>query len=415
MRILMANKFWYRRGGQERVVFDEVAWLEEAGHDVAHFSAQHPENDASPWSEYFAPYLEIGIDSTLSVRERAQAAGLMFWNAEAARRFARLLRAFKPDIVHVHGIHRQLSPSILVEARKAGVPVVQTLHDCHPICPADVLLLGDAVACLPPRCGRFNLLPCVFYKCVHRSRARSLLATAELLWRRWGIRYESLVDAFISPSRYLASLIAAGAYSGTPIHVLPNSVPSHSYGRDASTGETFVYAGRLAHEKGLPTLLRAATLAQVRLVVAGDGPMAAQLRSSAPANVSFLGRLGGDAVDQLLRDCRGAVLPSECVENAPMAVLEAMMLGRPIVATSMGGIPEQVRDGIDGLLVRAGDDVELAAALRILADSPDLADRMGRAAHERATALYGPEGHTAGLLGVYRSVLRPSPDSPAPQ
>ena len=150
MRILMANKFWYRRGGQERVVFDEIAWLGRAGHDVAHFSAQHPENEDSPWSGYFAPYLEIGVDSTLSGRERLLAARLMFWNAEAARRFARLLRAFRPDVVHVHGIHRQISPSILVEAKKAGVPVVQTLHDCHPICPADVLLLGDAVACLPP-------------------------------------------------------------------------------------------------------------------------------------------------------------------------------------------------------------------------------------------------------------------------
>ena len=345
----------------------------------------------------------------LAPRAAVRPPGLLFWNAEAARRFARLLRDFRPDIVHVHGIHRQISPSILFEARKAGVPVVQTLHDCHPICPADVLLLGDAVACVPPRCGRVNLLPCVVFKCVHHSRSRSLLAAAELLWRHWAIRYESLVDAFISPSRYLASLVAHGAYSDTPIHVLPNSVPSRSYGSDASTGETFVYAGRLAHEKGLPTLLRAADLAQVQLVLAGDGPLAASLQRSAPATVSFLGRLGGDAVDQLLRECRAAVLPSECVENAPMAVLEAMMLGRPVVATRMGGIPEQVRDGIDGLLVPPGDVVELATALRVLADSPELADRMGRAAYQRAKSLFGPEGHTAGLLDVYRSVLRASP------
>ena len=134
--------------------------------------------------------------------------------------------------------------------------------------------------------------------------------------------------------------------------------------------------------------------------------MAGQLQDGAPANVSFVGRIGGEAVDQLLRGSRAAVLPSECVENAPMAVLEAMMLGRPVVASSMGGIPEQVRDGIDGLLVQAGATLELATALRTLADSPGLADSMGRAAHERATALYGPEGHTNALLDVYRSVLR---------
>ena len=122
MRIRVANEFWYRRGGLERVVFDEIAWPEAAGHETAHFSTRHPENDPSPWSDYFVPYLELGAHGSLTPRERASAAGRMFWNREAARRFACLLRAFRPNIVHVHGIHRQLSPSILAEARRAAVP-----------------------------------------------------------------------------------------------------------------------------------------------------------------------------------------------------------------------------------------------------------------------------------------------------
>ena len=409
LRIVIANKFWHRRGGQERLMFDEIAWLEAAGHEVAHFSATHPENDNSPWSDYFAPYLEIGVHSTLSARQRVRAARRMFWNGDAARRFARLLQEFRPDLVHVHGIHRQISPSILFEAKRARVPVVQTLHDYHPICPADVLLLGDRIACDPPRCGRINVTPCVLYHCVHHSLSRSLLAAVELLWRRWVIQYESLVDAFICPSRYMASRIAADAFPNTAIHVLPNAVPEQSCRGSASAGKSFVYAGRLAHEKGLPTLLSAASLARVELVVAGDGPMRASLQTSAPPNVRFVGRLSGQAVDHLLQTGRAAVLPSECVENAPMAVLEAMTLGRPVVASRMGGIPEQVRDGIDGLLVRPGDVLELAAALRILADSPDWADRMGSAARHRATALFGPRRHTTGLVRVYRSVVHERP------
>ena len=159
MRILVANKFWYRRAGLERVMFDEIGWLEAAGHEVAHFSTQHPENDASPWSDYFAPYLEIGPQTTLTSREKAIAVERMFWNAVAARRFARLLRDFRPDVVHVHGIHRQISPSILVEARRAGVPVVQTLHDYHPICASGDLLLAGRRACDPPRCGPVECPP----------------------------------------------------------------------------------------------------------------------------------------------------------------------------------------------------------------------------------------------------------------
>ena len=122
MRILVANKFWYRRAGLERVMFDEIGWLEDAGHEVAHFSTQHPENDASPWSDYFAPYLEIGPQTTLTPREKAIAVERMFWNTAAARRFARLLRDFRPDVVHVHGIHRQISPSILARGAAGRSP-----------------------------------------------------------------------------------------------------------------------------------------------------------------------------------------------------------------------------------------------------------------------------------------------------
>jgi len=387
-------------------MLDEIAWLEAAGHEVAHFSAQHPENDPSPWSRYFVPYLELGVHSSLAPGDKATAARRMFWNVEAARRFARLLRDFRPHIVHVHGIHRQISPSILVEARRAGVPVAQSLHDYHPICAADDLLFSGTQACDPPRCGRFNVLPCALYHCVQQSRTKSSLAAAELLWRRWAVRYEMLVDAFISPSHYLAGIVTAGGIRHRPIHVLPNAVPPRRHTNDGTAGEAFVYAGRLSREKGLPTLLRAVKLAGVALTVAGTGPLQDSLVADAPRGVRFVGRLGGEEVDLLLAGCRAAVVPSEWAENAPMAVLEPMVLGRPVVASHMGGIPEQVRDGVDGILVKAGDELELAAALRLLADDPALAHRLGRSARDRATSLFSPEAHIHGLLEIYSSLRR---------
>ena len=220
------------------------------------------------------------------------------------------------------------------------------------------------------------------------------------------MQYQSLVDAVICPSSYLASRVVAVAFPNTAFHILPNAVPERLPCGEASAGKGFVYAGRLSPEKGLTTLLRAAELAQVPLVIAGDGPLSARLRRCAPPNVRFVGRVSGEAVDRLLSESRAAVVPSEWAENAPMAVLEPMSIGRPVIATRVGGIPEQVRDGKEGILVRAGDDIELAAALRILAEDSGLADRMGRAAHERVTALFSPQRHTSGLLGVYRSVLR---------
>jgi len=411
LKILVANKFWFRRGGLERVMFDEITWLEAAGHEVGHFSTRHPENDASPWSDHFVPYLDLGVHSSLTHRQRALAAERAFWNLEAARRFARLLRDFRPDVVHLHGIHRQISPSILVEARRAGVPVVQTLHDYHPICASGDLLFAGSRACDPPRCGPINVLPCALSGCVQQSRAKSALASAELLWRRWIVRYERLVDAFVSPSHFLARTVAAGGVRHRPIHVLPNAIPARAGDGGGGAGEAFVFAGRLSPEKGLATLLRAVELARVPLLVAGSGPQRDHLVAQAPAGVRFLGRLGGDEVDRLIASCRAAVVPSEWAENAPMAVLEPMALGRPVVATRMGGIPEQVRDGKDGILVDPGDELQLAAALRILADDPGLALRLGRSARDRATSLFSPQTHLDGLLAIYSTVLRAVPRS----
>ena len=413
LRILVANKFWYRRAGLERVMFDEISWLEAAGHSVAHFAAAHPENDASPWSAYFAPYFELGPHTTLPPRRQVAAAGNMFWNPVAARRFERLLRDFRPDVVHVHGIHYHLSPSILAAARRAGVPVVQSLHDHHPICPADDLLLGGSVACDPVRCGRFNVLPCVSYQCVQHSTAKSALAATELLWRRWVVRIEYLVSAFISPSRYLARMVQAGGLRHRPVHILPNAIPDPGVSRDAP-GDTFVYAGRLSREKGLPTLLRAVQLADAPLVIAGDGPLRSELTAASPPRVRFVGRVDGDEVNRLLAGARAAILPSEGAENAPMAVLEAMVLGCPVVATRMGGIPELARDGIEGILFDAGDTQALAAALRRLAGDDALAERLGRAARARAISTYAPGAHLDGLVAIYESVLRArQPSSPS--
>jgi glycosyltransferase involved in cell wall biosynthesis len=142
------------------------------------------------------------------------------------------------------------------------------------------------------------------------------------------------------------------------------------------------------------------------MLVAGDGPLRDTLASAAPPGVEFLGRLDGAGVDALLSRSRAAVVPSEWAENAPMAVLEPMALGRPVIASRMGGIPEQERDGRDGILIPPGDAQALAQALRTLDDDADLAAHMGEAGRLRAIERFGPAAPTDGLLQIDDGVLR---------
>lgn len=402
MRVLIANKFWYARGGQERVAMDEARWLEESGHQVAHFASAHPDTEPTPWMDYFVPYIELGEGADLSIRERATAVRRLFSNPESQVRFSRLLTDFKPDIIHIHGIARQISPSILGVARLAGVPVVQTLHDYHHICASGDLMRGGAKVCLPPACGLVNVGPAVVNRCRHHSASVSLLLGCETASAHLRRVYEKAVTRCISPSRFLADIHAEAGWDKIPMDLLPNAseVGAHPRASD-DPGSGFVYAGRLSFEKGVGVLLDAAQAHSLSLTVIGEGPDSASLQARAHDSVSFRGRLALDGVQDALRGCRAAVVPSIFLENLPMAVIEAMLMGVPVVASRLGGIPEIIRDGIDGFLVEPGDSAALGRALLILEESPELAVRMGNQARDRARALYSPGEHMKNLLGIY--------------
>lgn len=399
MRVLTANKFAFHRGGLERVMFDEMRWLTEAGHEVALFSSAHPDNEPSPWSGYFAPYLELGQGAELSLAQKATAAGRMFANGAAARSFESILREFNPDVVHAHGIHRQLSPSILRPARTAGIPVVQTLHDYHHICPADVLLYRGVEVCDPRRCGTLWYGACVSGRCVRGSLAASALSAAETGWSRLRRAYESGVSRFISPSAFLAEQMRRGGWK-IPVDVVPNAVTVEH--QRSGVGSGFVYIGRLAAEKGIEVLLAAAEVAGIEVTVAGEGPLGHRLRMEHP-EVRFTGRLGPADVARLVDGARGVVVPSRWYENAPMSVLEAMAAGVPVIASRIGGIPEQITDGVDGLLCPPGDVGALAKALRALDADEALAARIGKAAAETAVARFGSSAHVGALLASYQA------------
>jgi len=406
MRIVVANKFWYHRGGLERVMFDEIEWLEGAGHEIAHFSTNHPSNSASPWAAYFVPYLELGADARLSMTQKAAAALRMFSNREAARLFSLLLRDFRPHIVHVHGIHRQISPSILAVARRHGIPVVQSLHDYHHVCPAADLLRGGVSPCDPRRCGRLCYGPCVAARCVRGGLAVSALAASETTWQAATRAYERGVARFICPSAFMAEQMRRGGWT-QPCDLVPNAVPSEP--RCQASGDAFCVVGRLSREKGVGLALEAARRAGVRVVVAGDGPVGAQLRGDYP-EVEFVGSIDRLAVLSLMERSKALCVPSIWFENASMSVLEAMAAGTPVVASDIGGIPEQITHDLDGLLVRPGDVDALADAMRRLSRDSGLAGRLGTAAQRTVEARFAPAQHLDGLLRSYGAAIARAPE-----
>lgn len=401
MRILVANKFWYRRGGLERVMFDEIAWLRQAGHEIAHFSTSHPDNVPSPWADYFAPYLELRPSGSLSVREKLTVATRLFYNAAAARQFSRLLSDFQPDVVHAHGIRRQISTSILNVAYRRNVTVVHSLHDYHLICPADVLLRSDETVCEPRRCGSLWFGPCVAGRCVRGSLTVSAMSAAEASWTRARRVYAHGGTRFICPSEFMRQQMYRAGWR-VPMDVVPNAVPVDFANR--GTKDYFLLIGRLSREKGVEIAAEAARRSGVRLIVAGDGPLKDSLEAHYPEFL-FTGHLGGNEVHSLTLGARAVIVPSICYENAPMSVLEPMAVGVPVIASRIGGIPEQITHGVDGLLVPPGDSNALSQAIRLIAESPDLAESLGERAKTTIAQRFSVAAHTAGLERTYAAAL----------
>jgi glycosyltransferase involved in cell wall biosynthesis len=220
--------------------------------------------------------------------------------------------------------------------------------------------------------------------------------------------YQRCVSKFVVPSRFYAEKLVEWGVPADKFRHIPNFVDVARYEPRFAPGDSFVYFGRLSREKGLHTLVRAVARANCSLAIVGTGPELNALRQLAAqlgASVEFTGFLTGPKLHEVIRNSRAVVLPSEWYENAPMSVLEAYALGKPVVGASIGGIPELIQDAVTGIQFPSGDVAALAGALGRILSSPDsdLAD-MGRAGRRWVETEFTSDIYRSRVLGVYREL-----------
>ena len=211
-------------------------------------------------------------------------------------------------------------------------------------------------------------------RCVKGSLALSSIVMIEAVTHRLLRSYEANVQRFISPCRYyIDKLVEWGWHREHFVHI-PNFVDTDKLRPDFLPGGAMLYFGRLSPEKGLVGLIQAAARAGVPLRLAGDGPQRPELEAEVErtgADVTFLGRLSGDVLENEIRRARATVLPAQWYENAPMSILESYALGKPVIAAAIGGIPELVQESRTGWMYTSTSVDELAAQLRRVIDLPD--------------------------------------------
>ena len=385
MRILLVNKYFYRKGGAETYFFALAEGLKALGHEVAFFSMKHPNNEPSYWSKYFVS--EKDYVGKISAFQQAKEAATLVYSLESKRKFEALLEEFHPDVIHMNNVHRQLTLSILDAPylKKHHVPVVYTAHDYILLCPAYTMVDGAGNVC--DDCLDRHFIHAVKKTCVKGSKAKSGLAFLEAEFLKYHHSYDK-IDRIIAPSEFMKSKLDEGGYKGRTIAMQNFLTESQMEMAHKVTNTAkfdtikpyFLFFGRLSQEKGILTLvksfLRATGLpSNWTLHIVGDGPerktIEQLVKSAGPeaeSRIKLLGYKTGEDLQREVGNARFSVLCSEWRENMPYSGLESLAAQTPVIGANIGGIPELVVEGETGFRFGSGDLHSLTKTLYKAAD-----------------------------------------------
>jgi len=367
MKILQVNKYHYPRGGADKYFLDLTDNLRQAEHKVAVFAMTHPKNLPSPWSAYFVSNISFN-QSTFS--DKLKTVGRVLYSLEAKRKFKRLLNDFQPEVIHLHNIYHQLSPSILDVVRSKNIPVVMHLHDYKLVCPNHALFIKNNYC---DKCRPNKYYHCLSGRCVKNSLAGSLLAATEMYLHHSLLKiYKKNIKLFIAPSQFMKKTIISFGWSPENIRVIYNPYSSDlntPMAQNSKNDNYLLYFGRLSPEKGISTLIKALAGQPYQTLIVGEGPerdALEKLAQTVAAPVSFLGFKEATELAPLISGARAVIIPSIWAENMPLNLLEALSLGKTVIASNIGGLAEIIRDGENGWLFTAGDEQALLFKIKKL-------------------------------------------------
>lgn len=373
MRVLLVHNRYREAGGEDAVVTAEAELLAGRGHSVAWFERDNTQLRPGPGA---------AVDTV--------------WARGVARDFRRVLTQFQPDVVHVHNTFPAISPAVHWSAARVGVPLVQTLHNYRLLC-VQAMLMRDGGVC--EACVGKGPWRGVLHRCYRGSLAASAAAAASLAVHRRLGTWQHKVARYIALTDFAARKFIAAGLPAQRMTVKPNFVDLPALPEASRAG--LLYVGRLAPEKGLALLARAAAGAGVVVDVVGTGPMAVEL-AGAPG-LRLHGALAPEQVYARMRAAAALVMPSLWYEGFPRTLVEAYACGLPVIASRLGAFVELVQEGHTGWLVEPGSPDALAGALRRALARPEALAAMGVAARARYAADYGPDTNYRALIAIYEA------------
>jgi len=389
MTILLCHNHYQVRAGEDQVFAAECALLRAHGHHVLTYTRDNAEIPQ------------------MSLWQRLWSFFAAFHNPRTVRDLRALIARERPDVAHVHNVFPLISPALYWTLRHAGVPIVQTIHNFRFVC-INGLLFHNGKVCHDCLDGR--RWACVRKKCFRDGRLYSLWYALIIWWHQWRGTFQRAIDRYITLNSFTKKILVDAGFDAAHIMVKPNAATVTPGSATPATSAPYaLFIGRLSQEKGIMTLLAAAVrVPALPLQVMGDGPLAAQARAfvaqAGATHIEFKGYCSHEQIAAALAQALMLVFPSECYENCPMTVINALTLGTPVVAARTGGVPDFVPEDRAGWLFPPGDVAALAKRLAWVAAHADDVRALRPQAQAWAASQFAPQQNYEQLLHLYQSL-----------
>lgn len=404
MKILIINLYYNFCGGAEVITKNTFDVLKKHGHEVYYWAC----NKSPFWDENYE-YIKYFTDYNGGINNYIKNPLRYYYNNKAKKDLDIFIKLVKPDIVHIHNVY-SLSNSIYDCCKY--IPTVRTIHDSSLFCPAATLMNKNKQYCQNLYCKNNNFLSCIKNKCVNNSLEASI---RRALFTFLQSKKNKYINKFITPSDALRDKIieAKIGIEEKSIVTINNFLPSSelSIVPNYSNKGYFLYIGRLSSEKGVKYLLESMKdlPVDIKLKIVGIGPEESRLKKyvldNDLYNVEFLGLKNREEIKDLYQNCIATILPCNWFENFPTTNMESFINGKSVIASNIGGIPEQVVDNKTGLLFQPANVKQLKECILKYWNNLDLAVEHGKNCYQKAITQYTEDRYYHELIKVYEEVM----------
>ena len=382
MKVLFIHNRYQHRGGEDAVLDMERRLLESYGH--------------------VTETLLFDNESITGAAGKVSAALKAVYNPFAAKRLESKALTFRPDIIHVHNLFFDASPSVLYQAKRMGIPVVATLHNYRLLC-ANAMLIREGAICEKCIHSTFPLSG-IINKCYRNSGIQSGLVSAVTGTHKILGTWKNKVDAYITLSGFMRNKILSGmaGLEANKVFIAPNAIADPGVGM-VTRDDYFLFVGRISPEKGILQLAKQfAEKKTGKLIIAGDGPLADKIKdiASATENINYVGQQPAETIIRYMKHAKALIFPSTWYEGMPMTIIEAMATGTPVLASRLGSMEEMIVERENGFLFEPGNMNDL----HLLINRIKWKEELYKGSRNTYLEKYSEEVHYNNILKIYKQL-----------